>query len=62
MPHNLEAPETLKTLLEKHPEWGDLPLVVYCPDGHYDWVGAAGSAYPSRDENEGIDVLVFSAN
>jgi hypothetical protein len=30
---------TLKTLLERHPEWADLPIVVYCPDGHYDWVG-----------------------
>jgi hypothetical protein len=32
---------TLKILLERHPEWADLPLVVYCPDGHYDWVGEA---------------------
>jgi hypothetical protein len=56
----MESPVTLRKLMEKHPEVADLPMVVYCPDGHYDWVGAAGGVYVS--ETEGGKVLVFTAN
>lgn len=57
---DMESPVTLRKLMEKHPEVADLPMVVYCPDGHYDWVGAAGGVYVS--ETEGGKVLVFTAN
>lgn len=52
--------ETLKTLLEKHPEWADLPIVVYQSEGRYDYVGAAGLVY--EDEDEEGKVLVFAPN
>jgi len=55
--------ETLKTLLKKHPEWKDLPIVVYRKDGLYDYVGENGSAYEGNDYSENErKVLVFSAN
>lgn len=69
--------ETLKTLLEKHPEWADLPIGVGRPDGYIDYVGEAGSAYTfggedlsdeeRRDMTEElgrapIETLVFEAN
>ncbi len=67
--------ETLKSLLAEHPEWGDLPIVVYTPDGRYDWLGGAAGVYtddtPTNDEDldkdvskvsEWTKVLVFSAN
>jgi hypothetical protein len=57
-----EAPVTLRMLMEKHPEIADLPIVVYCEDGHYDWVGAAGAVYVGDDPEDGEKVLVFSSN
>ena len=30
---------TLRSLLANHPDWADLPITVYCPDGHLDFVG-----------------------
>lgn len=52
---------TLKILLERHPDWADLPIVVYSPDGRYDWVGesshsdgGAGSVY-TDDTHAEID-------
>jgi len=62
--------ETLRTLCEKHPEWMDLPIGVYTPDGTIDFVGAAGTVYQSEyggsDEKEdyptGTKILIFSGN
>jgi hypothetical protein len=51
---------TLKQLIEEHPDWLNYELVVYCPDGHYDYVGAAGDVYIGNDN--GKAVIVFSAN
>lgn len=66
--------ETLKTLLEKHPNWADLPIVVYTSNG-YDWIGGAASVYtdktPTNEEDLNKDVrkikdwtkvLVFAPN
>ena len=63
---------TLRQLYEKHPEWLDLPLGVYSPDGSIDFVGAAGSVYQSEyggsneehssDYPAGTKILIFSAN
>lgn len=65
---------TLKVLLERHPEWGDLPLVVYTPSGRVDWVGessmgdsGAGGVYVSETPEDGedgemVEVLVFTPN
>jgi hypothetical protein len=53
----------LKELYEKHPEWHDLELVIYCPDGHYDYIeDGTGFIYEAKDEIENIDVLVVSPN
>lgn len=68
---------TLKTLLAEHPEWGDLPIVVY--DGGYSgyWyiTGDDGHFTPyvdndpdEKNEENGTEdivhdpVLVFSGN
>jgi hypothetical protein len=45
---------TLNTLLEDHPEWADLPITVYEPDGHLATVGGDGSVYLSELE-DGVD-------
>ena len=53
--------ETLKSLLEKHPEWADLPLTVARPDGNgVDYIGAAGGVYESIDDGDRI--IVFYPN
>jgi len=36
---------TLNDLIKKHPEYADLPVVIYCKDGSLDWVGGAGRVY-----------------
>lgn len=62
--------ETLRSLCEKHPDWMDLPIGVYTPDGSIDFVGAAGTAYQSEyggseetdDYPAGTKILIFSAN
>jgi hypothetical protein len=64
---------TLQQLYDQHPEWRGLEMVVYCTDGHYDFIGAAGAVYvgeyfgePANGEEciegTGQKVLVFSAN
>jgi len=57
---------TLATLLRDHPEWADLPLVVYNVCGDYEYVGASASVYAHVDEGdesgEETDVLVFAGN
>lgn len=62
----MNEPQTLKTLLAAHPDWGDLPLVIYTPDGFYDWVGGAGAVYQSHakphPKAEAVPVLVFAPN
>lgn len=53
--------ETLKSLLEKHPEWANLPIVVSREDGNIDYIGASGLVFElTTDDNE--KVLVFSGN
>ena len=56
---------TLNEILEKHPEYGDLQVVVYSVDGAYHYVDGPwglGAMYKAHDEEEGIDVLVFAPN
>jgi delta-aminolevulinic acid dehydratase/porphobilinogen synthase len=57
---NVTAPLTLLDLLKLYPEVGNLPMVVYNSNGHYDWIGASGTVYISEEETE--KVLVFSGN
>lgn len=56
------ADTTLRSLIEQHPEWADLPIVVYREDGSYDWVGHSGDVYTDKDEDEDATVLVFAGN
>jgi hypothetical protein len=61
----MEAPVTLRQLLEQHPEWADLPMVIARGDGDVDWVGAAGMVYPGLCEESDTTtttVLVFAPN
>lgn len=61
---------TLKEILEAHPEWADIPIGIYMPDGHYDYLDGAGSVY--LDEQDDVEVweegeyrgpvIVFSGN
>lgn len=57
---------TLNEIIEKHPEYADLEVVIYSIDGSYHYVGddaySSGAMYKSHDEEEKIDVLVFSAD
>ncbi len=59
---------TLRELIEQHPEWADLPIVVYREDGHYDYVGCSGTVYEDEDRQEwqeeggGVRVLVVAGN
>jgi hypothetical protein len=55
---------TLQELYDQHPDWRDLPLVVYDDHrGGYDYVGNAGSASVYIDKDtENIPVLVFTGN
>jgi hypothetical protein len=65
---------SLRRLIAEHPEWADLPLVVYREDGDYDFVGTldgAASVYPTdlttaRSDDDPtptlLRVLVFAAN
>ncbi len=64
--------KTLKQLLMENPSWADLPVGIYCPDGHVDFVGDAGTAYVSKhNDNPDVDpdeardsyqIVVFAAN
>jgi hypothetical protein len=65
---------SLRDILRLHPEWIDLKVVIYRPDGEYDYVGdyrCAGSVYvademrdvPGKDcEPTGRKLVVFSPN
>ena len=55
---------TLRRLMEEHPEWADLPIVVYREEGGYDWVGSSGDVYDATTEEDGdvYEVLVFTNN
>ena len=55
---------TLKEMIEQHPEWADLDVVLYTDSGDYEYVGASAGAYIDRDHAESPPhpVLVFSAN
>jgi hypothetical protein len=60
---------TLRSLLEDHPEWAELPLVVCTSDGNYDWIDGAGSVYEGEWADDAGDpngpvvpVLVFAPN
>lgn len=54
---------TVKEILEKHPEWADLPIVVQNNNGDFDYVGASGSVYSVCDpEEKNLRVLVFTGN
>lgn len=51
---------TLTELITQHPEWANLPLTVYRPDGELDYVGASGAVY--EGEYNGEKVLIFAGN
>lgn len=57
---------TLKELIEKYPEWENLQVVVYSPDGEYHYVSddayGLGSVYKAKDHRENIEMVVFSHN
>lgn len=53
--------ETLATLIEKYPQWKDLPIVVFCSDGGYDYIGKSGLVYEDACTEE-ESVLVFTGN
>ena len=57
---------TLRQLMEEHPDWLDIPLAVYAPDGIYHYVGASGDVYLAEDDSEedleDKRVIVFSGN
>ena len=65
---------TLRELTTQHPEWLDHTLVVYTPDGSYDYVvfdekdktlpNWCGAVYEVTEEYNvpGRKLLVFSAN
>lgn len=53
--------ETLKSLLESHTEWANLPIAICCEDGSYDYIGATGLVYEFIDDN-GEKILLFSGN
>lgn len=40
-------PKTLREIIKDHPDWADLPVVVYNGDG-YEWIGCSGMVYTSK--------------
>lgn len=52
--------ETLTTLLEKYPQWKDLPIVVISSDGSYDYIGKSGAIFEDATGDESL--LVFAGN
>jgi len=62
--------KTLNDILKEHPEWGDMPVGIYMPDGHYDMIDGAGSVYVDKQDEEDVEyeewetgpVLVFAGN
>jgi len=61
---------TLKILLEEHPEWADMQIVVAPGNGYYDYAGGSASIYVDTQDDEDVEyeewenepVLVFAAN
>lgn len=58
----MDNPSTLNELLKIHPEYGDLPVAILREDGNLDYICGAALVYPSHDEEEKIDILVFTGN
>ena len=57
-----DNPSTLRELMEQHPEWGDMEIVIYRPqDGEYDWLDGAAMVYPHQIDLDET-VLVFAPN
>ena len=56
--------KTLRQIIAEHPDWLDLTVGVYTPNGSIDFVGENGTVYKSTDEVDGLTfpVLVFAAN
>jgi hypothetical protein len=60
--------ETLRSLIEKHPEWADLPIGVLKSNGEVDYVDWSGSVFVSDPDIDHTDVtgsktvLLFSGN
>ena len=59
--------QTLRELLEEHPEYADLPVAIYRSDGTYHYINRSGSVYIHKDRIKTPDepegpVLVFSPN
>lgn len=60
--------ETLRTLIEKHPEWADLPVGILCSDGTVDYVNWSGAVFVSescpdnQDLTGSATVLLFAPN
>lgn len=50
----MQAPVTLKKLLEDHPEWSDPPLTVYRDDKTVHWVGASGDVYTGEPDEKWV--------
>ena len=42
------AQTTLNDLIKKHPEYADLPVVIYRKDGGYEWLGGTGRSYEGK--------------
>ena len=57
----MDYPTTLKSLIEEHPEWADLPITVYCSDGLLDYLGASGTVEVVEDDEYGL-ALIISGN
>jgi len=57
---------TLRELIEEHPEWADLPIVIYNVCGEYEYVGGSASVYEHIDDDWDAEnppkVLVFAGN
>jgi hypothetical protein len=43
---------TPRQLIEKHPEWADLPMVVYTSDGSYEHVGDSARVYTNETTDD----------
>lgn len=49
---------TLNSIIKEHPEWGNLPLVVYKDDGSYSYVDVASTIYTAQDaDNDTCDLI-----
>lgn len=62
---------TLRELIEKNPEWADLPVAVIDTVGDLHYINCSGAAFVGEDfpddasdetEGSGNPVLIFSAN